>query len=124
MMIANQRMQLTNEMQQVSKKYQASLNQKTFKLSTNAGASLVDLSFDNLMKPGIANKNKPYLITDLSDRIVIDNKYAKYAKIISQNGAAGGNWNSNRSQILSELKSAFATLIPPKGEVLCSLSNS
>ena len=124
MMIANQRMQLTNEMQQVSKKYQASLNQKTFKLSTNAGASLVDLSFDNLMKPGIANKNKPYLITDLSDRIVIDNKYAKYAKIISQNGAAGGNWNSNRSQILSELTGIEVTRLDSTTETFTAEEKS
>ena len=55
------------------------------------------------MRPGNANQNKPYLITDQNSKVVIDSKYKKYAEMISPDGTAGGDWKSNRTQILSSL---------------------
>ncbi len=94
---------LTREMQQVSKDYQNALSTKTLKWSNNSGASYVDLSYSNLMRPGSANNNTPYLITDKSGKVVLDNKYKQYAEMISPNGAPGGDWEANRAEILSSL---------------------
>jgi len=101
--LSNQKVSLSREMQSVSREYQNSLSQKILKWSNNSGVSYMDLSYANLMRPSAMNKNKAYLLTDASDRVVVDNTYKKYAEMISANGAAGGDWESNRSTIISEL---------------------
>ncbi len=98
-----QKMSLTRDMTRISREYQNALNTKTLKWSNNAGVSYSDLSYGTLMRPGAANKNKPYLITNNNEQVVLDSKYAKYASMISPNGAPGGDWESNRAKILSEL---------------------
>ena len=72
--LSNDKVSLSREMQKVSRKYQDSLNQKVLKWSNNNGVSYIDLSYNNLMKPSTMNQNKPYLLTDQNDKIVI---YAK-----------------------------------------------
>lgn len=101
--LSNEKVTLSREMQEVSRKYQSALNQKVLKWSNNSGVSYIDLSYQNLMKPSAMNKNKPYLLTDLSGAIVVDNQYKKYAEMISPNGAPGGDWESNRTAILAEI---------------------
>lgn len=98
-----QKMSLTRAMTRVTREYQNSLSTKTLKWSNNAGVSYSDLSYNTLMRPGAANQNKPYLITNANDQVVLDSKYEKYAKMISPNGASGGDWESNRTKILAEL---------------------
>ena len=98
-----QKMALTRDMTRITREYQNSLSTKTLKWSNNAGVSYSDLSYNTLMRPGAANKNKPYLITNTNDQVVLDSKYEKYAKMISPNGASGGDWESNRTKILAEL---------------------
>lgn len=95
--------QLTRDMEKVSLEYQSALTQKTYKWSNNSGASYVDLSYNNMMKPSAMNLKKPYLLTDLHDRVVVDSEYKKYAEMISPDGAAGGDWYGNRDKILAEL---------------------
>lgn len=90
-------------MQRVTRNYQEALNTKTLKWSNNAGVSHVDLSYANLMRPGSANKNNPYLITNGDGKVVLDSKYQQYAEMISPDGKAGGDWESNRTQILASL---------------------
>lgn len=94
---------LTREMKNVSKDYQNALSSKTLKWSNNSGATYVDLSYSTLMRPNSYNNNTPYMISDSNGKIVLDSKYRKYAEMISPNGAAGGDWESNRTEILSEL---------------------
>lgn len=101
--LSNEKVSLSREMQKVSKNYQNALNQKVLKWSNNSGVTYVDLSYQNLMKPSSMNQNIPYLLTDSSDRVVIDSEYQKYAAMISPSGAAGGNWENVRTQVLSEL---------------------
>lgn len=101
--LANDKVSLSRDMQKVSREYQNALNQKVLKWSNNSGVSYIDLSYANLMKPSTMNQNKPYLLTDSSDRVVIDADYRKYASLISPTGAAGGDWESVRTQVLSEL---------------------
>lgn len=97
------KMSLTREMQNVSKRYQNALSQKVLKWSNNSGVTHIDISYDALMKPSAANQNKPYLITDGSGKIVVDKKYQKYAEMISPEGKSNGDYESNRIAILSEL---------------------
>ena len=109
--LSNDKVSLSREMQKVSRKYQDSLNQKVLKWSNNNGVSYIDLSYNNLMKPSTMNQNKPYLLTDQNDKIVIDSEYKKYAEMISPNGSTGGNWESVRTQVLAELTGIDATKI-------------
>lgn len=101
--LSNSKVALTRDMQKLSRDYNNKINQKTLKWSNNGGASYVDLSYQNLMRPSAMNLNKPYLITDQNGRIVVDNKYAKYAEMISPDGAPGGDWESVRSQVLADI---------------------
>ena len=101
--LSNSKVALTRDMQKLSRDYNNKVNQKTLKWSNNGGASYVDLSYQNLMRPSTMNLNKPYLITDQSGRIVVDNQYAKYAEMISPNGAPGGDWESVRAQVLADV---------------------
>lgn len=98
-----QKTSLSRDMQRVTKNYQAALSSKTLKFSNNAGVTYVDLSYANLMRPSAANGNKPYLLTNASNQVIVDSKYEKYAEMISENGAAGGDYQSNRVAILSAL---------------------
>lgn len=98
-----QKTSLSRDMKRVTKNYQEALGAKVFKWSNNAGATYVDLSYSNLMKPGAANQNKPYLITDANSRVVLDSKYRKYAEMISPDGIPGGNYASHRTEILASL---------------------
>lgn len=109
--LSNEKVSLSREMQKVSKNYQNALNQKVLKWSNNSGVSYIDLSYQNLMKPSSMNQNTPYLLTDSSDRIVVDSEYQKYAAMISPSGAAGGNWKNVRTQVLSELTGIDASKI-------------
>ena len=76
-----QKTSLSRDMQRVTKNYQAALSSKTLKFSNNAGVTYVDLSYANLMRPSAANGNKPYLLTNASNQIIVDSKYEKYAEI-------------------------------------------
>ena len=94
---------LTREMRSISQKYNDALSSKTLMWSQNSGADYVDLCYSTLMEPGAQNKYKPILLSDMNGNIIVDDKYAKYAKMISSNGSPGGDWESVRSAVLSEL---------------------
>ena len=106
-----QKNSLARDMQRVTKNYQNALSSKTLKWSNNGGASYVDLSYANLMRPGSANQNNPYLITNTAGKVVVDSKYQKYAEMISANGNAGGDWESVRAEVLSSLTGISAEKI-------------
>lgn len=112
--LSNQKQALTRDMERVSREHQEALSCKTLKWSANGGASYVDLSYSNLMKPSSMNQNKPYLLTDSSDRVVVDSTYRKYAEMISENGAPG-DWESVRTQVLSEITGIDASKIDSVG---------
>ena len=119
-----QKTALTREMQGVTKDYQNALNSKVLKWSNNSGATYVDLSYSNLMRPSLANNNTPYLITDNSGRVVVDSKYQKYAEMISANGAPGGDWESNRTEILSALTGISAEEIEGSTSALSNVDTA
>ena len=99
---ANQKVTLSRDMQRVSREYQEALSQKTLKWSNCSGASYIDLNYQNLMKPSTMNQNKPYLLTNENNKVVIDSEYKKYAEMISENGGPG-DWENVRTKILSEI---------------------
>lgn len=109
--LANDKVSLARDMQKISREYNEALNQKVLKWSNNSGVSYIDLSYQNLMKPSVMNQNKPYLLTDGSGRVVIDSEYQKYAAMISPTGEAGGDWESVRTNVLSELTGVDASKI-------------
>lgn len=101
--LSNEKVSLSREMQNVSRRYQDALNTKTLKWSNNAGVSYIDLSYSNLMTPSAMNQQQPYVLTDSAGKVVIASNYSKYAEMISPDGAAGGDWKNNRTKILAEL---------------------
>ncbi len=109
--ISNQRLSLARDMQKISKEYHDALNKRILKWSNNAGASYIDLSYNNLMTPSAMNQNKSYLLTDMNGRVVIDKKYQEYAEMISANGKPGGDWSSIRTQVLSSITGIDANKI-------------
>lgn len=109
--IANQKMSLTRDMEKISREYSEKINTKTLKWSSNSGVDYVDLSYNNLMKPSTLNKNNAYILTDLSDRVVIASNYRKYAEIISPDGKPNGDWKSNRTEILASITGISAEKI-------------
>lgn len=119
-----QKASLARDSQRITKKYQTALSTKTLKWSNNAGVSYVDLSYANLMRPSNANQNKPYMITDSNGKVMIDSKYRKYAEIISPDGSAGGDWESNRVSILSQLTGISADKINSSVSASESLNTS
>ena len=101
--LSNQKMALTRDMQKVSKEYNEALNTKVLKWTNNGGVDYVDLSYNGMMKPSNMNKYKPYLLTDTSGLVVVDDEYKKYAEMISPDGGPG-DWSGNtRLKILEEL---------------------
>ena len=109
--LSMQKTSLSRDMQRVTKKYQNALSTKKLKMSNNSGVTYMDLSYSNLMRPGNANQNKPYLITNNDGKVVIDSKYLKYAEMISADGKAGGDWATNRTKILASLTGISAETI-------------
>ena len=102
--LSMQKMSLTREMRGVTSAYQEALNSKVLKWSTNSGVTYVDLSYSNLMQPSSANGYEPYLLTNESGRVIVDSGYKKYAEMISENGAAGGDYSGDtRYEILEAL---------------------
>ena len=99
--LSNQKMALTRDMHQVSKDYQAAINSKTMMWSSNGGVSYVDISYNGLMRPNAYNAKSPILISDSAGKIVLDQKYKKYAEMLDE---AGGKWSGDiRNQILAGL---------------------
>ena len=115
-----EKMSLAREMQKISKNYNESLSAKVMKWSNNNGVTYTDLSYSTLMRPGAANNNKPIMLTDSSERIVLDSKYEKYAKMLSPNGSSGATWNGDggepRATILAELTGIDAEKIKAYSE--------
>ncbi len=96
-----EKMSLTRSMNVVSREYQSATSAKKFQWLTGS-ANYVDLTYSTLMSPSAANGNKPYLITDQSGRVVVDNKYKKYAEMISPTGAPA-NWEDHKSEVLATI---------------------
>lgn len=106
-----EKMSLTREMQKISKEYNSALSAKKLKWSNNSGVDYVDLSYAAIMKPSAVNQNKPYIISNQSGKIVLDKKYKELAEKISPDGSAGGDYESNRTEILASVLNINASTI-------------
>lgn len=99
-----EKMALTRDVQGITKDYQAALSSKTLKWSNNAGVNYTDISYNTLMYPNEFNAKSPVLITNNSGKVVINDKYKKYAEMISPDGSAGGVYQGEtREKILQDL---------------------
>ena len=103
MILSNQKIALSRDSQKATKNHQNALSSKVLKLSNNQGVTYSDLTYNNLMTPNAINQYSPYLLTDNNDKVVVDDKYREYAELISPNGTANGDYESNRSKILASI---------------------
>ena len=88
-MLSAQKMALANESDRIAMDYSNALNEKRLKWSNDAGATTYDLTYATLMNPSKLNAYEPYMLTDHAGKVVVDNSYLKYAKMVSPNGAPG-----------------------------------
>ena len=102
-MLSAQKMSLARESDKIATAYSDALNKKRLKWSNDAGATTHDLTYKTLMNPSQLNAYEPYMLTDHAGKVVVDDFYHKYAKMISPNGAPGGNYEINRTKILAEI---------------------
>ena len=102
-MLSAQKMSLARESDAISTRYNEALNEKVLKWSNDAGATYHDLTYNTLMNPSALNNYEPYMLTDMSGKVVVDDRYKKYAEMVSPDGAPGGNYESKRAEILSGL---------------------
>ncbi len=100
---ANEKEDLTRNMQAVSRKYQQALSTKVLKWSNNSGIEYTDITYNTLMRPCTANSSKPFVLANSSGKVVLDSKYKKYAEKFSPNGKIVGDWSTHRNEILSDL---------------------
>lgn len=119
-----QKTSLSRDMQRVSKNYQEALNSKTLKWSNNSGITYVDLSYSNLMRPNAYNNNTPYLLTNQNGGVVINKEYEEYAKMISEGGGAGGDYESNRTKILASVTGISAEKIEKSKTTSATVNSS
>ncbi len=98
---ANQKEALARDMSKVTNEYQEALNAKKYQWSAG-NSSYVDMSYSLLMSPSAMNGNTPYMITDSSDRVVVDTKYKQYAEMISADGTPG-DWDECKYEVLSQI---------------------
>ena len=99
-----EKMALTRDVQGITRDYQAALSSKTLKWSNNAGVNYTNISYNTLMSPNEFNSKSPVLITNSAGKVVINNKYKKYAEMISPDGSAGGVYQGEtREKILQDL---------------------
>ena len=103
MSLSATKMALASEADILALNHNEALNEKRLKWSNDAGATMYDLTYDTLMQPSQLNAYEPYMITDMAGKVVVDDKYQKYAQMISPTGAPGGNYEAHRDQILAEL---------------------
>ena len=102
--LSMEKMDLTRDMQKVTKNYRQALCKKSPKLTFNMGVTYSDISYNALMSPNEYNSKSPIMITNNAGRIIIDEKYKKYAEMISPDGSIGGIYNGEtREKILQEL---------------------
>ena len=94
---------LSRDVSSLNKKYQNDLNAKKFVWTANQGVTTTDLSYKMLMHPNSVNSYKPYLITDMKDRVVVDKDMEAYAKIISPDGSPVGSWEEKKAELISAI---------------------
>ena len=105
--LSMQKMALARETDKISALHEEALRQKALKWCDNSG-NYVNLTYQNLMYPNNVNQNKPYMITDRSGSIVVDQKYKEYAEMLSPDGSPSTWGGDTRLQILSQLTGVSA----------------
>jgi len=115
MTLSNRKSALSRDMNRVAAQYNAAMNEKNLKWSTDSGVTYNDLSYDLLMKPNELNASLPYIISDSKGRVVVDNSkividgtktdvsYRDLAKMISSYSGTDKN-NQTTYDNLSNIK--------------------
>lgn len=72
--LANRKMDLSRDMNRVSRNYTNALNQNVLKWSNDSGVTYNTLNYDLMMSPNAVNACTPYIVTDAkSGRVVLNN---------------------------------------------------
>lgn len=108
MSLSHQKLALARDMESVSTEYQNALN--TTKLTYDyygSGTSDMDLTYDLLMTPSIYNDYYPKLITDSTNRVILNSQYAAAAKAagIPAEGLSGTPSSNVRNRFIEGLVS-------------------
>lgn len=110
--LAQQKMSIGRELSNASDEYETALNAtKLVWDATGGGDSILgttsgtvtSLNYDVLMQPSVYNAYNPYLLTNPHGEIILTEKYAEAARVISPNGSAVAPSSAGYLQFVKKL---------------------
>jgi hypothetical protein len=101
--LAQQKLELSSQLSDISTEYANSLNATTLMWSNDAVDQDYGLTYSLLMTPSAANDYNPYMITTPSGAIVLNSEYAAAAKAAGLSKGGGSGSQTQRDQFISAL---------------------
>jgi hypothetical protein len=101
--LAQQKLELSSQLSDISTEYANSLNATTLMWSNDAVNQDYGLTYSLLMTPSAANDYNPYMITSPSGAIVLNSEYAAAAKAAGLSKGGGSGSQEQRDKFISAL---------------------
>ena len=101
--LAQQKLEITNQLSSVSAEYSNALNSTKLIWSNEAVAQDYGLTYSLLMMPSAINDYNPYMITTTSGAIVLNSEYAAAAKAAGISMAGGVGSSDSRDKFIAAL---------------------
>lgn len=101
--IAQQKLEITNQLSQVSADYSNALNSTKLVWQNDATNKITNVTYSMLMSPSALNDYNPYLITTPSGAIVLNSEYAAAAKAAGISKAGGFGSQDSRDKFIASL---------------------
>ena len=115
-MLAQQKLELTNQMSLISQDYMTSLNATKLLWSNDSiNDQEIPLSYDLLMTPSVKNDFDPYFLTTPSGAIILNSKYASIASNLGI-PKSGGNGSANQRNKFIEALSGNKFITEPTSD--------
>lgn len=101
--IAQQKLEITNQLSNVSADYSNALNSTKLIWQNDATDRTANVTYSLLMTPSAYNDYNPYFVTTASGAIVLNSEYAAAAKAAGISKAGGIGSSSSRDKFIQEL---------------------
>lgn len=101
--IAQQKLEITNQLSQVSADYSNALNSTKLVWQNDATNKITNVTYSMLMSPSALNDYNPYLITTPSGAIVLNSEYAAAAKAAGISKTGGFGSQDSRDKFIASL---------------------
>jgi hypothetical protein len=101
--LAQQKLELSSQLSDISTEYANSLNATTLMWSNDAVDQDYGVSYSLLMTPSAANDYNPYMITTPAGAVVLNSEYAAAAKAAGISKGGGSGSQAQRDKFISAL---------------------